>query len=199
MTDRPEATTPFDELDVLEHASGRLMFAAKLRRKKPKGSIHEVPVRVRVPNPADSTRARIDATVFFKQNPTLDRKYDADLFAEIEQMALLALSIRADDGIDFPQLLDREELAEYDEASLHEIQERINIYKMLIDCREQDVSEEQFYQTVLQMHRGKTIAPLGAMAGPAQLSFIMRMVGLASSSPGALSYQRHSESSTPEP
>jgi hypothetical protein len=195
----PEIDTPFALLDVIEHASGRLLFKASLRRKSGGGKVKEEPCRVCVPTPDDSVNARIGAAMFFKKNPALDRKVDADLFEQVEQMELLAIAIRADDGVDYPQMMDRAELAKYDEASLHDIQERINIYKLLVDCRASELSQEQVIRTTLSMHRGKTIAPLADMAGPAQLSYLLGLVGLAVSSPAVLSYLRASESSTPEP
>lgn len=182
----------WDELEVRRHSNGRLMFPGELRRRDEKGAIVVKKVRVCVPAPDDHVAARVEAIAWFAKQKGLDRERDKDLFDEMEQLTLLARAIREHDA-PHPQLLDHAELALWDEASLQDIQERINIFKLLVDPREQELDEEQFWRNLLAVGRGATIGPLVDMSGPVQLSFVLRMAKLALTCPEAQSWLRSSE------
>jgi hypothetical protein len=189
--------------DVIEHPFGGVLFPGKLARKGSDGVVVETKIRIRIPRPDDMTDAHVKAVVWFRSfkdpqgNPVLDRKLDAEQFEHLKQLCILAVSIR--DWESLSQFCSAEELAKYDETSLQAIQEQINVYKIVLDHRAEDMSDSDYWRTLLQMNRGKTIVPLGGMAGPAQYSFMLRTVSLAASSPEALSWLRASESSTPAP
>ena len=188
----------WDELEVRRHEDGRLMFPGELRRRDEKGGVVVRKVRVCVPVPSDHVAARVDAAAWFAKQKGLERDRDKDLFDEMEQLALLARAIRVHEP-PHAQLLDHTELAGWDEASIQDIQERINIFKLLVDPREGELDDEQFWRDLLAVGRGATIAPLVDMSGPVQFSFILRMAKVALTSPEAQSWLRSSETSTPEP
>lgn len=187
----------WDELEVRRHDNGRLMFPGELRRRDEKGAVVVKRVRVCVPAPEDHVAARVEAIAWFSKQKGLDRERDKDLFDEMEQVCLLARAIREGDP-PHAQALDHTELAAWDEASIQDIQERINIFKLLVDPREGELDDEQFWRSLLAVGRGATIGPLVDMSGPVQLSFILRMAKVALTSPEALSWLRSSETSTPD-
>ena len=57
----------WEELEVLEHADGQLMFPAELRRREKSGGVKTTPVRVRVPSPDDHFKARKAAREWFEK------------------------------------------------------------------------------------------------------------------------------------
>lgn len=195
MTDE-QPPHEFATLEILTHDNGQLLFPATLKKRDERGNVVEKKVRIRVPNPGDLSKAYLRAVEFFAKNKKLNRKDDARFFDETEQLEILAISIRTWED-PHPQFQDREELVEWDDASLQDIQERINVFKLLVDPRIQVLDDEQFFRTALAIDKGQTMLPLGDMAGPAQLSFIMRSVSLALSSPTALSWLQPLETSTP--
>jgi len=186
------------ELEVVRHGSGRLLFPDKLRRRNERGEVIEIPVRVWVPNAGDHVEARLAARVWFASKKGLDPDRDKDLFDEMEQICLLARAIRTA-AEPHPQFATHDELCDYDEHSLHDIQERVNVYKELVDPRVQVVDDATFWSTVAAVARRSTLLPLTGIAGRAQSSFLLRLAREALRSPTAPSSARSSESSTPAP
>lgn len=196
MTDQPDPT--FQNTEILEHANGRLMFPATLDKRNAKGQVVQTKVRVRIPNPSDLGVAHIRAVEWFAKQKALNRKDDAELFATVEQLEIIAISIRTYEP-EHGQFLDREELAQWDDASIQAIQERINIFKLMVDPRESDITDDQIIETARRITRAGHPGPLGDMAGPAQLSYFMRTASLALNSPQGLCYMQSLGTSTPEP
>lgn len=188
----------WDELEVSRHDNGRLMFPDQLRRKNERGVIETTKIRVCVPQPADNVEARVRAAVWFGSKKVLDRDKDKELFDEMEQVCLLAQAIRTYEA-PHAQAYDAEELARFDEVSLHDIQERINVYKAILDPRDDDTSEEAFWRTVLAVGRTGNLLPLTDIAGRVQPSFVVRMAREASRSPTGKSFAPSPEISTPAP
>ncbi len=185
----------WEELEVSRHANGRIMFADELRKRNEKGQIESEKIRVCVPQPEDIVEARIRAVAWFASKK-LDRKLDGRLFDEIEQLCLLARAIRNYD--DHSQKYDAEDLARIDEASLHDIQERINVYKAILDPRDSDVTEERLWRLILDIGRAGNLLPLADIAGHEQHSCVLRMARAALLSPMGKSYVPSSGTSTPE-
>lgn len=188
----------WEELEVSRHTNGRLMFADELRTRDERGVVQVVTkIRVCVPQPEDEIEARVRAAALFAHKK-LDRKLDAKLFDEVEQLCLLARAIRTYDE-PHSQLKDAEELARYDEGSLQDIQERINVYKAIQDPRDSDVSDDKFWRTVLVVGRTGNLLPLTDIGGREQHSFVLRMAREALLSPKGRSFAPSSETSTPAP
>lgn len=187
----------WDELEVSRHVNGRLMFPDELRRRNEKGAIEATKISVCVPMPEDNVEARVRAAAWFAKKK-LDRKLDEDLFKEVEQVCLLAQAIRTREE-PHSQAYDAEELARFDEASLHDIQERINAYKAILDPRESDVTEEKFWGLVLAVGRTGSVLPLSDIAGRVQPSCVVRMAKEALLSPTGRRFAPSLETSTPAP
>jgi hypothetical protein len=187
----------WDELEVREHESGRLMFPDKLRKRSPKGALVETPVQVCIPQPADHFRSRVEARAWFGRLEGLDPDRDKDLFDELEQICLLARSIRTFEA-PYAQLLTGEELAAYDEATLHDIQERINVYKTLQDPRDSVQTEADFWRLVVAVARSASLLPLVDIAAGEQAGSIVRMAKELCRSPRARPWLQSFGISIPE-
>lgn len=173
----------WDELELSRHENGRAMFRSVLRRRKDDGSVEEIPIFVCVPNPADQVQARVTARVWFSQQKHLDPDRDYDLFQEMEQTCLLARAIR--DEKTHGQLMDHEELAEWDEGCLKDIQERINVVKDMLDPRESGIDEDKFWHVVLRVAKRGDLGPLVDIVGHEQMRCVVRMAREACNSPTA--------------
>lgn len=186
----------FEELEMVRHESGRLLFPDVLRRRDEKGAIKETKVRIWVPNPNDHVEARTAARVWFAGQKALDPDRDKSVFEDMEQACLLARAIRTGEA-PYGQYTTAQELAGYDESTLQDIQERINIYKSMLEVRTPVVDDETFWRAVLAIGRRNSLLPLADIAGRAQPSFAIRMAKEALLSPTGQSFVRSLESSTP--
>jgi hypothetical protein len=171
------------ELEVLPHESGRLTVPCELRKRGPDGKVTATKVRVWAPTPEDHLKARVEAVGKFTK-AKLDRVVDKDMFEQVEQLELLARCIRTFEA-PFGQFVDTEELARYDEGSLHDIQERVNRFKEELDPRESVTTEEQFWKVLFQIAKLESAAPLADIVGHEQPSCVVRMALEACSSPRA--------------
>jgi hypothetical protein len=186
----------WDELEVLEHDAGQLMFPAVLRRRDPKGAVVQTKVRVRVPSPEDTFRARAAARKWAGELE-LDPKEDVDLFKQLEQLCLLARSVRTFDS--HAQFAEPAELGKYDESCLHDLQEQIAAFKEQLDPRDSVETEEQVWRKAVEIQKAANIGPLVDTAGRDQQPFVLRMVEEALRSPTGLSWLRSFGISIPEP
>lgn len=190
----------WEELEVVRHDSGHLLFSDCIRRMGPDGKFEEIACKVWVPNPEDQVMARVDARAWQKKLGDLDPDRDKDLFEEMEQLCLLARCVRTYEA-PHSQLCGHDELVRYDESSLKDVRERLNVYKAMLDPRADNdiVDDKSFWDAVLRIRKLGHLGPLVDIAPHAQPSFVLRMAREASSSPTAPSSVRSFESSTPEP
>lgn len=174
----------WEELGVLEHAAGQLMFPGKLRRRNKMGAAAEVPVRIRVPSPSDHFAARAEARAWMaKPELKLDPVANKDIFEQMEQLCLLAKAIRTDTP-PHPQFEAAEDLAaKYDEGCLADIQEQVNAFKERLDPRPPLATEEDVWRTIVAVAKAANIDPLVDTAGRDQESCIVRMALEACRSP----------------
>lgn len=185
----------WNDLELIEDDQGRLLFKDQIRLRTKEGW-KAVPVRVRVPRALDMAKARRDARQLMAEEK-LDETRDKALFEELEQACVSAVCIR--DPATLGQLADaRELLSQYDDASLIDVRSRINLYKELVDPREfAELTDTRVFELVMAIQRHGHLGPLVDIAGDAQPSFIMRMVGLAWTSPIVQSYAQSLVTSTP--
>lgn len=189
----------WDELELARHENGRIMFPGEIRRRATTGAVEVVTqVRICVPTPRDEIEARVRARVWMGELKHLDPDRDKDLFAEMEQLCLLARAIRTHDA-PHGQFCDALELAGYDEASLHDLQERVNTFKTMLDPREGELTEDRFWQVTHEVAKSGTLYPLAGIGSREQRSCIVRMAKEALLSPMGKSSRTSSESSTPAP
>lgn len=176
----------WDELEVLEHEAGQLMFPAVVRRRKPNGEVREDKVRVRAPSPEDHFLARVDARKWIKKLE-LDAVADKDVFDQLEQLCLLSRAIRAFDA-PHSQFATPDEFAKYDETCLHDIQEQINAFKGELDPRAPVQTEEELWRTIIAVAREANLGPLVDIAGRDQGPCVVRMALEACRSPTGQSW-----------
>jgi hypothetical protein len=187
----------WEELELVRHESGRLLFEDKIRRRNELGKVEEKKVRVWVPVPDDEVEARTQARLWFASKKALDPDRDKALFDDMEQVCLLARAIRTFDA-PHGQLMNYAELAAWDEGGLKDIQERINAYKALIDPREPVTTDDAFWRMLSEVAKRRSILPLLGIVGHEQPSCIIRMALEALRSPTAPSWLQSAETSTPE-
>lgn len=186
------------ELEVIDGESGHLLFRDQVRERQRDGSWKAVDVRVRVTRPEDSMRARAAARGWFTELK-LDPDRDVDMFAELEQLCLLALALRTAKE-PHSQLATHDELARsFDEGPLQDVLGRINVYKRLLDPRESQLSEEEVFAKIVAVAKRGHLGPLTDIAGHEQPSFIVRMAEEALRSPRVQSWLQSLETSTLEP
>lgn len=183
----------WEELEVLEHDDGALMFKDQIRTKGAKGW-KVVEVRVRVLRPMELLRARADAKALAGE---LDIARDDLYFDEIEELCQLAYAIRTAEA-PHPQFADAKELAtRYDESSLKDVAGRLAHYKGLLDPRDEVKTEEEAWELVQRCYRARNLGPLVDTPGHVQRSLLLFMVDQAFHSHRAPWAAPSSETSTP--
>jgi len=193
----------WEELEIVEHGDGTLLFSDKLRKRNAKGGIDEIPVRVCIVRSLKLVEARVETREWAKQLK-LDPALDRDMFDQLEQLTIIARAIRTHTA-PHAQYATKEELAtEYDEASIWDIKGRIEAIRQMMDPRDSELTEEKIWSKAVAVVRAGHLLPLTDIAGREQLSFIVFMVSQALKSPmGAAWLQSHGISmqgqSTTEP
>jgi hypothetical protein len=170
-----------EELEVIEHA-GRLHFHDKIRRIKKDGSFEDVPVLVRVPRAVEVMQARNEAVKLFKKHG-LDRTADADLFDQLDTIAVLSRAIRDPkpphdqfQPLDF--LLSNNHGEGFDTESLMDVWTRLEAYRKLVDPRITECSEDDAIRAAVAIERVRNITPLAVIAGHELDSCIVTMACL---------------------
>lgn len=184
------------ELEVLQHESGRLTVPCELRKVAADGKVTATKVRIWAPAPDDHFQARVEAKVWFKKLQ-LELPADKDIFDQLEQLCLLARAIRTNEP-PHSQFATAQEIAAYDEGSLHDIQERVNAWKQQLDPRESVTTEEQFWKTLVQIAKLESASPLADIVGHEHHTFVVRMALEACGSPKAQPWLQSFGISIPE-
>jgi hypothetical protein len=171
----------WEELEVLEHEAGQLMFPAKLRRRDKSGAVVTTAVRVRAPSAADQFAARKEARAWCRK-AELDEQKDKELFEQLEQLCLLAKAVRTD-AAPHGQFADAADLANYDEGCLRDLQEQVTAFKARLDPRESILTDEQAWKAIVAVAREANIGPLVDIDGHEQPILVVRMALEACRSP----------------
>ncbi len=177
----------FEELGAIEH-SGHLLFPDALRKRGPKGEEVRVEVMVRVPTDLDRSLARIDALEFVRDQAksarnieTVDQARAAvgpEVFENLDTTAIVARCTFERKPPHQQFLLLPLLLASWPRSSVYDLFDRIDYLSDLIDPRMGELTEEQIWLAVGAIAKVRNISPLGAMRGPLQSSFIVRMADL---------------------
>lgn len=185
----------WDELEIVEHGDGTLLFSDKLRKRNAKGGVDEIPVRVCVVRSIKIAEARAETRAWCKElkiDPALDR----DIFDNLEQLTITARAIRTH-GAPYAQFATKEELAtDYDEASIWDIKGRIEAIREMMDPRESELEYEQIWSKIAAVAKAGNLLPLTGIAGREQLSLVVFMAGQALSSPTGVAWQQSHATST---
>jgi len=188
----------WSELEMERGAKGHVVISDKLREFDPRTKAFvDVPIKVRVPRPAELLQARIDVKAMFAREK-LDPAADRDMFEEFEQLCLLAKCIR--DPETEAQMCEPDELkSRFDEGTLQDILGRIRVYRDMLDPRERIMSEDDVYRKLIEVARAGHCLPLTGIAGFEQPSFIVSMAELAATCPTVLAWLRSCANSTLAP
>lgn len=185
----------WEELEVVNHKDGHLLFKDFLRRKKPDGTFEMIEVRVRIVRMLEIAQARAEARQWLAELKLSEEK-DRDIFEELEQVCILSHAIRDKDA-PYPQHYDARALVDiYDEASLKDILGRIEELKTRLDPRVELRDPDEVWRMVERVARAGHLAPLTDIAGHEQTSFVVFMASQAMSSPTGVAWLRARESST---
>lgn len=195
-----------EDLEIIEFG-GRNFFQDKILKAK-KGGFEEFPVMVCVPREPEIAKARVEAVELFRKRK-LDRKEDEDLFAELDMLCQLARAIRTltpPHGQYMPveHLIGRTdpktgESEGFDIPSLHDLWERVQTYRKLIDPRIYDPSIEEVFAACDAIAKVRNLSPLVAIAGPDVDSFVITIASTLSIYRTQLRSWQSNESETPEP
>lgn len=187
----------WEELEIVEHEDGHLLFKDYIRRRTKSGALESEPVRVKILRTPHIAQARVNTRVWFHEQG-LDEDRDKDLFAELEQVSMLAIAIR-EPTAPYAQKCPPEELArDYDEASLQDVLGRIQYLRQLIDPRESRLTEEELWRKVFAVAREGHLGPLTDIAGSEQPSCVVFMAEQALNSPRGQSWLQSAGTSTPD-
>jgi hypothetical protein len=188
----------WQELEIIDHADGHLLFSDALRRRGKSGAVETVPVRVKILRTQQIAEARGKCRRWCGELG-LDEEKDKDIFDQLEQVCLLAGAIR-DPHPPHAQRYQPEELAkDFDEASLQDVLGRIQALRQIIDVRESHLTEGEIWQKIAAVARAGHLLPLTDIAGPEQPSCIVFMATQAMRSPKALAWLQSRGISTPAP
>lgn len=186
----------WEELEVLDHEDGHLMFKDHLRTRSKAGKVELVEVRVQILRVDKIARARADCRRWCAELG-LDEERDKDLFDELEQVCMLALAIR-DPQPPYAQRYEPAELArDFDEASLQDLIGRIQALRGAIDVRESQLTETELWQKIAAVARVGHLLPLTDIAGHEQPSCIVFMASQAMNSPRGQSWLQSVATLTP--
>jgi len=187
----------WEELEVVTHNDGHLLFRDQIRRRSPSGSLESVDVRVRIPRKLQLIESRVTCRAWAKQLG-LDEDRDKDQFDELEQLCILEHSIRCDSK-PYAQFCTKEELAtQYDEASLLDLLGRIQALRTIIDPRQQEMTADEVWRITHKVAMRGHLGPLTDIAGHEQPSCIVFMANQALRSPMGVAWLQSHGISTPE-
>jgi hypothetical protein len=177
----------WEELEIVEHSDGHLLFSDAIRRRSKGGSVEMVPVRVKILRVEQIAQARSRCRRWFA-DLGLDEDRDKDLFDELEQVCVLAIAIR-DPEPPYAQRYQPEDLArDFDEASLQDVLGRIQALRQVVDVRASKLTEDEVWRKIHAVARAGHLLPLTDIAGPEQPSCIVFMAEQAMNSPRGQSW-----------
>jgi hypothetical protein len=186
----------WDELEVVKHSDGHLLFKDQIRRINEKGKLETVDVRVRIVRALQLGEARTECRALFSRLK-LDEEKDKSMFEEFEQICILAHAIR-EKNAPYGQLETAEDLAsKYDESSLHDILGRIQALRTIIDPRDSVLTEDDLWRKTHAVASRGHLGPLTDIAGHEQPSCIVFMASQAMNSQKGRAWLQSLETSTP--
>lgn len=187
----------WEELEATRHDDGRLMFKDQLRYREVDGTVKTIDVRLAVPRPFHLGVARAECRKLFVERG-LDEEKDKDLFAEFEQVCILAGAIRTYEP-KHSQLMEATELYRAcDEATLQDILGRLQAMRELVEVRDTVVDADTAWGLMARVAVRGHLLPLTDIAGHAQPSLVVFMARQLMRSPTGQSWLRSHATSTPE-
>lgn len=177
-------TKDWGELEVLEHAD-HLLFPEKLIRRKADGGWDETDIMLRVPRDPDMRQARVEARAW-AASAGIDEKRDRDLFETMENMCILAASIRNSSAPYEPWEPDPKILEKrYDKVCLRRLWERLDKLNDILNPNPDQLSAPEIVALIIAIAKARHLGPLVVYGPGAQTSFVVSMVDLLLSSLGS--------------
>lgn len=182
-----------------QEASNFLVFKETLYRRKKDGSWETVECMLHPLRGHEKRAARRSAHAMAAKEK-IDETRDADLYSDIDTLCIMQLAIRNTTAPFEPLYSTPEELERaFDRESLAHIFGVLDQYAKLLDPRLEVLNKEQFTTVVAAIVAGRSIRPLLAFGGAAQVSFIITMADLLHSLASGKFSPESFELSTPEP
>ncbi len=170
-------TTSWDELEAIE-VNDQLLFPDVLIRRKADGSWHHEDVFLRVPRERDLRKARVEARALAVKEK-IDEKQDRDLFVNLENMCILAMSIRNtshpyESMHPDPLLLENK----FDKVCLQHMWAKLEQLSEVVDPAPKQLSSAEIVALIVAIARARHLGPLIVFGSGAQTSFVVSITDL---------------------
>jgi hypothetical protein len=170
-------TTDWEDLKTLEH-NEYLLFPETLHRRNSEGKWEEKTVMLRVPRDSDLRKSRIEARAWAAKEK-LDEDKDKDLFANMENMCILARCIRNDSSPYEPWVPNPKELeARYDKVCLQNMWEKLERLNDVLNPAPNQLSNGEIVALIVAIAKARHLGPLVVYGPGAQTSFVVSMADL---------------------
>lgn len=172
-------TKKWEDVEAAEQeVAGFLVFAEKIYQRKKDGSWGETPCMIHPLRNHEKRQARKEARRIAEQEK-IDPEKDADLFSELDTLCILHLAIRNTTPPYEPLYGSPEEMERaLDRDVLSHMIGVIDSYSDLLDPRPDQLDSNQVLALIAAISEGRSIRPLHAYGGAAQVSFIVTMADL---------------------
>jgi hypothetical protein len=189
----------WSEIEVHEQeASNFLVFKEAIYRRKADGSWETVDCMLHPLRGAEKRTARRNAHAMAAAEKISEER-DADLYSDIDTLCILQLAIRNTTPPYEPLYGSPAELEKaFDRECLAHVFGVLDQYAKLLDPRLEVLDKVQFNTVVAAIVAGRSIRPLLAFGGAAQVSFIITMADLLHSLASGKFSPELFELSTPE-
>jgi len=174
----------WSEIEALEH-NDYVMFPDKLIRRQADGGWETKDVMLRVPREHELRKARVQARELAKREHISEEK-DQDLFANLENMSILAIAIRNDTKPHEPW--EPEPLAlerRYDKVCLQRLWEKVDRLNDILNPSPNQLSSAEIVVLIAAIANARNLGPLVVYGPGAQTSFVVSMVDLLLNSLGS--------------
>ena len=170
-------TTSWDELEAIE-VNDQLLFPDVLIRRKVDGSWHHEDVFLRVPRERDLRQCRVEARALAAKEK-IDEKQDRDLFVNLENMCILARSIRNTTAPYEPMHPDPLLLeAKFDKVCLQHMWAKLEQLSEVVDPAPKQLSSAEIVALIVAIARARHLGPLIVFGSGAQTSFVVSITDL---------------------
>ena len=177
-------TTKWDELEAMEFQDN-LMFPDVLIRRKVDGSWHQEDVFLRVPRERDLRQCRVEARALAAKEG-IDEKQDRDLFVNLENMCILARSIRNTSEPYEPMHPDPLLLeAKFDKVCLQHMWAKVEQLSEVLNPAPDQLSSPEIVTLIVAIAKARHLGPLVVYGPGAQTSFVVSMADLLLNSLGS--------------
>ncbi len=173
------AAKPWAEIEVQEQESAKfLVFPEKIYQRKRDGTWGETPCMLHPLRNHEKRAARKDARRIAEAEG-IDPAKDADLFDELDTVCIMHLATRNTTAPFEPLCGSAEEYERrFDRDVIKHMFGVLDDYSKLLDPQLDQLDQNQTLALIAAIAEGRSIRPLRAYGGAAQVSFIVTMADL---------------------